>query len=94
MGLFDTLWLEIKCPKCKTIETRKVQTKDFECCLDAFKVGDVVDSTITDKKIDGVTDCTVCDVWIDVICNMKDSKLTNEYKITSVEKQGHFENEK
>ena len=90
MGLFDTLLLEIKCPECKTIEIREVQTKDFECCLNDFKVGDVIDSTISDKKIDGATECRVCDIWIDVICNMKDSKLTNEYKITSVEKKWYF----
>ena len=87
MGLFDTLWLEIKCPKCKTTETRKVQTKDFECCLNDFKVGDVVDSTISEKKIDGATDCNNCDIWIDVICNIKNTKLTDEYKITSTKKK-------
>lgn len=45
MGLFDTIHLEIECPYCGKTEERGAQTKDLECCLLDYKVGDFV----TDK---------------------------------------------
>ena len=86
MGMYDTLLVNVKCPECKTIKMRDVQTKDFECVLDSFSVGDVVNDSIEKGETVGTTVCNFCNILIDVKCKIKESVLTDEYEILSFEK--------
>ena len=40
MGMFDTIYMDGKCPNCGTVEERDFQTKDLENCLTSYKIGD------------------------------------------------------
>ena len=87
MGMFDNLLVNVECPKCKRSKIREVQTKDFDCLLEHFNVGDVVDGSIREIATYGVAECVNCDIYINVFCNIKDYKLTNEYTIESTQKR-------
>ena len=43
MGMFDTFWGEYKCPACGNIVKFEEQTKDYECILEDFYLGDYMD---------------------------------------------------
>ena len=49
MGMFDTYYLsrEIKCPCCGTVvpKTRGFQSKELECCMSSYGLGDVIDGS-------------------------------------------------
>jgi hypothetical protein len=40
MGMFDSIYLEVKCPKCGETSEMECQTKDLDCNLDVYRVGD------------------------------------------------------
>ncbi|MBE5872527.1 MAG: hypothetical protein E7294_14985 [Lachnospiraceae bacterium] len=43
MGMFDTFWGEYKCPACGNIVKFEEQTKDYDCVLEDFYLGDYMD---------------------------------------------------
>lgn len=43
MGMFDTFVGNIKCPHCKEMTHFDEQTKNYDCLLQEFKVGDYID---------------------------------------------------
>lgn len=44
MGMFDTIYLEVKCPKCGEESMMECQTKDLDCQLNEYFKGDFVQS--------------------------------------------------
>jgi uncharacterized protein YbaR (Trm112 family) len=40
MGMFDTIHMTVACPVCKNETLMEVQTKDLDCELKDFNVGD------------------------------------------------------
>jgi hypothetical protein len=43
MGMYDSIMLNSKCPKCGKIEEREFQTKDLDRNLDIYKLGDCLE---------------------------------------------------
>lgn len=43
MGMFDTFYGNYKCPSCGSLVKFEEQTKDYDCCLQEFFLGDYVD---------------------------------------------------
>jgi hypothetical protein len=42
MGMFDSIYLEMKCPFCGKISEMEIQTKELDCDLNVWKVGDYI----------------------------------------------------
>lgn len=42
MGMYDSVWLDIKCPHCGNESEIECQTKQLECNLDVWRKGDFV----------------------------------------------------
>ena len=43
MGMFDSIKMNIKCPFCgKVTKNMEIQTKELDCCLEIFRVGDSI----------------------------------------------------
>lgn len=55
MGMFDSAYIEVRCPQCGKKEERECQTKDTNCFLDVWKPGDFVSDQL--KWIYALTDC-------------------------------------
>lgn len=55
MGMFDSIYIDITCPFCKTTSNIECQTKELDCILNAYHTGD----DITDKHnyLDCIADC-------------------------------------
>lgn len=47
MGMFDSIYSQLRCPVCGAKELQEVQTKQFECALSRYVVGDMVDQAPT-----------------------------------------------
>lgn len=56
MGMFDSIYLNIKCPLCKETSGMKAQTKDLDCYLKEYKLGDFVGTTEY-KSLECITKC-------------------------------------
>lgn len=41
MGIYDTIYLKMRCPYCKEVSEMDFQTKDGNICMHNYKVGDV-----------------------------------------------------
>lgn len=46
MGMFDTILINSKCPNCGQMLLRSYQTKDLECVLHTYNVGDCIEDDI------------------------------------------------
>ena len=55
MGMYDTMYLNVKCPYCGRVSEMDVQTKDLECDLNDYRVGDYVSDKY--NYVDGITNC-------------------------------------
>ena len=55
MGSYDKIYLEVKCPYCGASKIREIQTKDLNCLLNNYKVGDSTNTKL--KFITGTTSC-------------------------------------
>jgi len=43
MGLFDSIYLKVKCPYCEEVSKMEFQTKDGECFMNTYKKGMIFD---------------------------------------------------
>jgi hypothetical protein len=65
MGLYDSIYLRVKCPKCKQENLLECQTKDLGCSMEEYFIDDHIDtksnglfSEITQvKKVHCITEC-------------------------------------
>ncbi len=62
MGMFDTFMGDLICRKCDAVMRIEEQTKDFDCCLEEFYVGDYVDRANVNKyfESDQPVECPNC----------------------------------
>ena len=60
MGMFDSIKMDIKCPFCgKITKNMEIQTKDLDCCLEVFRVGELVPKEYSNlKSLSCIGDCT------------------------------------
>jgi wobble nucleotide-excising tRNase len=88
MGMFDSIMLNVKCPYCGEEEVRECQTKDLDCYLDVYTLGDKVKTL--DKWLECITDCEseACKLpgsrlgnFFNLKIRVKECKITNKYKI-------------
>lgn len=93
--MFDSVKIEIKCPYCGEVSEIEAQTKELECDLEVWKVGDFV----TDKLnyLECLADCVQpkCKEFVikrdgywggfgrmfDVKIILKDGKVSGEYEV-------------
>jgi hypothetical protein len=95
MGMFDSVRIKMKCPYCGESSIIEAQTKELECNLEEWKVGDFV----TDKvdHLVCIADCVQpkCKEFVtkknghwggfgrmfDVKIFLKDGKVSGEYEV-------------
>ena len=66
MGMFDSIYMNVKCPYCGISCEREIQTKDLDSVLLTLRPGDSIDKDYQDlTQIEGVVECT------SIVCNMK-----------------------
>ena len=56
MGMFDSAYIDIKCPFCGQISGIECQTKELDCNLDVWRKGQFV-GDITLSKLNCIADC-------------------------------------
>lgn len=78
MGMYDSAYIEVKCPECGKIEVMECQTKDTDCLLDVWKEGDLVSERL--NSIWCVTNCGR-NHFFDLVIYLDNGRLTNRYKI-------------
>lgn len=96
MGMFDSLYLVVKCPFCGEEEERECQTKDMDCQFDVWRVGDFV--TRDYSELHTIANCKSekCSYYpyphmpkvnhgsyFHPIVKLEDGFLTGEYEIKS-----------
>lgn len=71
MGCFDTIVDKIPCPKCGTIITDGIQTKDLNCVLNTYTLEEVADSFPDVHVITVFNGCPKCRAWDSKDATMK-----------------------
>jgi hypothetical protein len=81
MGMYDSIYIDVKCPKCGIIKERECQTKELNCILHNYKVDDNI-GTEQFNYLDTITDCN-CerDNFFEVRIFIKKGLITNKHKI-------------
>jgi hypothetical protein len=57
MGMFDSIYINVKCPFCGNESKMECQTKELECDLSVFEKGDFIGNSNIQKLEDCITDC-------------------------------------
>ncbi len=90
MGMFDSIMLNTKCPYCNKETIRECQTKDLECNLSVYNIGDKVKTT--EKWLWSIAECKSenCLVpktygsigkFFNLEIRVKKGKITDKYKM-------------
>jgi hypothetical protein len=82
LGLFDTILIKTKCPKCGT-EDEDLQTKTLDPIMRTFKAGDPLPKDFTlfgikEGWIEGHTYCKSCSTGHSYKVIVKDNKITGQ----------------
>ena len=79
MGMYDSLQAIINCPNCnETYRHEDIQTKDFNCILATFEIGDdtrkhpAFDKPYERVVFNGIAICEKCNIYLDVRCKIFD----------------------
>jgi sarcosine oxidase delta subunit len=56
MGMYDSIYLQIKCPFCGQTSEMECQTKELDCELKRFRKGDNIDTNGI-EELDCIVDC-------------------------------------
>lgn len=80
MGMFDTIYIEVKCPKCGEESIMECQTKDLECEMNEYFRGDFV---LSKKLLTEMTETKkiYCTAECKSIECSKTTKTLNGYEI-------------
>lgn len=64
MGMFDSIYMPAKCPRCGDESEKEFQTKDLSCCMDTYRVGQSIGTTQF-RWLDGCIGChsDACHKW-------------------------------
>lgn len=60
MGMYDSLMIDVKCPKCGETSCMEFQTKETDGLMKMFKIGDDITKDLWSSdtsKVDGLVDC-------------------------------------
>lgn len=79
MGMFDSIKIKMKCPYCREISEIEAQTKDLECDLEVWKVGDFVTNKL--NYLECLSDCPQCKEFFDIKIFLKGGKVSGDYEI-------------
>jgi hypothetical protein len=85
MGLFDTILIKTKCPKCG-FEDEDLQTKALDPGLRTFKPGDALPKDfslfgIKEGWIEGHTYCKSCNTGNSYKVIVKDNRITDQVEL-------------
>ena len=85
MGLFDTILIKTRCPKCGA-EDKDLQTKALDPMLTTFKPGDALPEEsrlfgIKDGWIEGHTYCESCSTGNSYRVIIKGNKITGQVEL-------------
>lgn len=97
MGMYDSVKIKIKCPYCGEESEIEAQTKELDCTLEVWKVGDFVSDKF--NYLDCVADCLQPECkkasmlgyhsrigrFFNVRIFLKKGKVSGKYKITKDE---------
>lgn len=82
MGMYDSVYLPFKCPKCGFSQNHHDwQTKSFACILENYKPMDIpkLDNfEVKDGKFEIHTICPKCKAFVGSYGYIKDSKIMNK----------------
>lgn len=80
MGMYDVIDdITAYCPGCGKILKKDFQTKDLECMLDHYKLGDFVPADRERESwIEIHTICEHCNLFVSVYLAVEDNKLTDK----------------
>ena len=85
MGMFDSIYLTVKCPKCGDESERECQTKDLDCSLAVYRKGDSISTDYYDLRCITNCECRTHNLrtyfYLDVM--LSGGVITGEYKIVS-----------
>ncbi|MCR5024100.1 MAG: hypothetical protein K6A90_07190 [Lachnospiraceae bacterium] len=87
MGMFDTFWGEYQCDFCGNIVYFEEQTKDYECVLADFLLGDYVDKGNKNYYYELESYCPECHHKHDVRLAIRRGQFVGIYK--DYEAEGH-----
>ena len=85
MGLFDTILIKTKCPKCGA-EDEDLQTKALDPVFRTFKPGDALPEDfslfgIREGWIEGHTYCNSCNTGRSYKVTVKDNRITGQVEL-------------
>lgn len=85
MGMYDTIYIKVKCPKCKGLSLTACQTKDLDCELNEYFVGDFA---LSNKLL---TEITVKEAIHCIAECVSDECIKNTKTISGAEySRGHY----
>lgn len=77
MGMFDSINIDVKCPYCEG-KSETVQTKDLDCVLQTYNVGDKIGEK--HRWLDSCEICDSCNKYYNVRVDVdKYGVITGEY---------------
>jgi len=78
MGMFDSIYLKIKCPHCGIEQECECQTKDLDCELNVYRIGNYVGEF---DDLWTLSDCSKCHKFFHVLVKFTDGIVNGEYEI-------------
>lgn len=73
MGMYDSIYLKVKCPYCGIKSEIEFQTKDLKCILKSYKLGDDTSNTkLNYLSARGSCYSVICKKYMDKIESKKD----------------------
>lgn len=80
MGMYDSIYLTLKCPICESEGEFECQTKDLDCELNVFRKGDDVG---TDKHnyVDCISECGSTGRFFYLRAGIEKGIITGNYEI-------------
>lgn len=80
MGMFDTFYGTYTCPKCGKSVDFEEQSKDYDCCLSDFKLGDLVDNEQKASHFyDFQYECPFCKAQTNLSIGIKNGQYVGVY---------------
>ncbi len=82
MGMFDSIYVKIKCPFCEQVKELECQTKELDCMCMTYLEGDSI-STKKFNYIDASVRCNSenCTGAFDIQIKIKKGIITGKYKL-------------
>ncbi len=86
MGLFDTFYGTYTCHECGKAVDFEEQSKDYDCCLMDFKLGDLVDQDDVSYFFGFQYECPFCKAQTDLSIGIKNGQYVGVYYAEDAQK--------